>query len=397
MNAQDPLLSLETRSPNIEKGQTSLRILLVDDEPAILEYLGNLLTSWGHKVLPAKCSSQDDANRILHDAVTFPLDVAIIGTVMPGINGVELSMLISRVSPATVLILAIEECCISCSTHLMDEGLFVQPLPAPFEPQEIKDALNGAISTRHASGLVHHIRLPEESAYLEEANLPIELVRKLTGRVVTVDVLREEQPRRRRVEPDDVPLWIDPEGNYWNDYRPLRVLYTDDQRRVWRFRKTWLPGLQPQPENYVSLENSPCKRHVFREALNLPTEWDLWGINIPWETAHAANMQQVEVEVEVQTSTDHLPKSFWHDASGSAWRIPNDWRKRRIRLPESDLLILQGVPASIARAYGGQVVTVNYHPGSLCCLPDEYRFRDDNGKRWPVRIADCSVLGYGDR
>jgi len=236
------------------------------------------------------------------------------------------------------------------------------------------------------------LRLPKETFRLEEVNLPKELAQSLAGQSVSVDVLREEQPATRRVDPDDVPLLIDPQGNYWNDYRPLRVLYTDEQGRVWRFRKTWLPPLLPQPENLMSLESPFSESHVFREALSLPTEWDLWEINIPWETAHKARMRQVEVEVHV--ATDHPPKVFWHDPSGSVWRIPNDWRKRRIRLPECGTLILQGIPNSIARAYGGQVVTVNYHTGSLCCLPDRYRFRDDQGNRWPVQIADCLVVGH---
>jgi hypothetical protein len=39
---------------------------------------------------------------------------------------------------------------------------------------------------------------------------------------------------------------------------------------------------------------------------------------------------------------------------------------------------------------------VNCHPGSRCCLPEQYRFRDDEGSRLPVLIRDCVLLGYGD-
>jgi len=377
-----------------EEGVT-LRILLVDDEPVILECLTSLLTMWGHSVLTFHVCTVEEAKGVLLDASAFPFDVAIIGTVMPGINGMELAELVNRISPATVLILGIEDCCIECASHLMERGLFVHPLPAPFEQKELKDALSHAVSPRHANGLVHHLRLPKETFRLEEINLPKELAESLVGQHVCVDVLREEKPATRRVAADEVPLLIDAQGNYWNDYRPFRVLHTDEQGRVWRFRKIWFPGLLPQQENLVRLESSLSESHVFREALSLPTEWDLWEINIPWETAHMAGMRQVEVEVH--PSADHPPKVFWHDPSGSVWRIPNDWRKRLIELPESDILVRQGIPNSIARAYGGQVVTVNYHPGSLCCLQNQYRFRDDDGKRWPVQIADCSVLGYGER
>jgi hypothetical protein len=241
------------------------------------------------------------------------------------------------------------------------------------------------------NGLTHQLALPKEIGLLEEVNLPRGLAENLAGQTVSVEVLPEEQPATRTVDPNDVPLLIDPQGNYWNDYRPFRVLYTDDQGRVWRFRKIWFPGLLPQPENLLSLESSLSETQVFSEALSLPTEWDLWEINIPWETAHRAHLRHVEVEV--RTSTDHAPEVFWHDPSGSVWRIPNDWRQRRVQLPECDILICQGVPNSIARAYGGQVVIVNYHPGSLCCLSNQYRFRDDQGKRWAVQIADCLILG----
>jgi CheY-like chemotaxis protein len=380
--------------PSFARAEFSLRILLVDDEQAILETMGKLLTSWGCKVLPARCLGTDDANKILHDAAAFPFDVAIIGTVMPGIDGMQLSEQINRISPATVLILAIEESCIACSTQMMEKGLFVQPLPVPFDHQELKDALNGAISARHTNALVHLLRLPEEVSQLEAINLPTELARNLAGRSVSVDVLREEQPGTRKVEPDDIPLWIDEQGNHWNDYRPFRVLYTDDQNQVWRFRKIWLSGMKPPTENYTEDKNSSLKKAVFGEALSLPTEWDLSEINIPWEAANKANLRPVEVEVH--TSPDHRPKVFWRDSSGSLWRIPNDWRNRRIRLPESEVLMHQGLPVSVARAYGEKAVNVNYHPGSTCCLPDRYRFRDERGRQWPVRIEDCVVLGFGN-
>jgi len=42
------------------------------------------------------------------------------------------------------------------------------------------------------------------------------------------------------------------------------------------------------------------------------------------------------------------------------------------------------------------VVSVNYHPGSLCCLPEHYRFRDEERNKWRVKIRDCFLIGYGD-
>jgi len=55
------------------------------------------------------------------------------------------------------------------------------------------------------------------------------------------------------------------------------------------------------------------------------------------------------------------------------------------------------VPLQNQGGGSGKVVSVNYHPGSLCCLPDGYRFRDGHGGKWPVRAAECVLIGYGDR
>ena len=73
-----------------------------------------------------------------------------------------------------------------------------------------------------------------------------------------------------------------------------------------------------------------------------------------------------------------------------------DWRKHRVKLPECDVLVSQGFPDDVAEEYAGKIVSVNYHPGTLCCLQDQYRFRDTEGHRWPVRIGDCVLVGLGD-
>jgi hypothetical protein len=47
----------------------------------------------------------------------------------------------------------------------------------------------------------------------------------------------------------------------------------------------------------------------------------------------------------------------------------------------------------MAEEFADRIVTVNYHPGSLRCLPDGYRVRDGQGGKWPVRADDCVVVG----
>jgi|HubBroStandDraft_2_1064218.scaffolds.fasta_scaffold02466_5 hypothetical protein len=234
---------------------------------------------------------------------------------------------------------------------------------------------------------------PEEKYLLEEANLPGNLIDRVGGQNISAEIHPEEAPATRRVEPDDCPLLIDSKGNYWNDYRPIRVLYTDEQSQVWRFPRRWLPMFQPITEPRLESMETVWQEATFNETLTLPTEWDLWEINIPWRDCHKAGGKAIEVEIRIRPG--ELAMVSWRDPLGNLWRIPLDWRRRLIKLPKYDVLTLQQIPAEVAERVAETIVIVNYHPGSLCCLRDSYRFRDSLGNRWPVRILDCFVVGYG--
>lgn len=131
-------------SPNPDRADTSLRILLVDDESSILAYLAELLTSWGHHVLPFCGCSVAEVDGILRDATEFEFDVAIVDTVMPGTNGMQLLELINQVSPATVLVSADTGPCINTALELMKKGICVHPLVYPFEVRELQGILDSA-------------------------------------------------------------------------------------------------------------------------------------------------------------------------------------------------------------------------------------------------------------
>jgi len=236
--------------------------------------------------------------------------------------------------------------------------------------------------------------VPNQKSVLEEANLPSSVIAHIAGQSVWVETYPEEAPMTRRVEPDDFPLLIDPEGNYWNDYRPVRVLYADEDGQVWRFPRRWLPMLQPTTEPGLDSLETVWQEAAFSETLNLPSEWDLWEINIPWNECHRAGGRTAKVEVSIHPGEPSTVS--WRDSAGNRWRIPNDWRRRLIQLPKRDVLVRQEIPGEIAEDYAEKIVSVNYHPGSFCCLRDRYRFRDSQGNRWPVRIVDCVVVGYGD-
>jgi len=132
----------------------------------------------------------------------------------------------------------------------------------------------------------------------------------------------------------------------------------------------------------------------WHESFFPPTWWDLWDANIMEMSGTEALRGAWEIEVIV--APGKVPRVFWKGPSNHVWRIPHDWRRRRIRLPDRDGLLRNGLPQDISDEFGSRIVAVNYHPGSLCCLSDGYRVRDEQGGRWPVRAADCVVVGFGD-
>jgi hypothetical protein len=55
--------------------------------------------------------------------------------------------------------------------------------------------------------------VPEQKSVLEEVNLPSSVIALIAGQSVWAETYPEEAPLTRRVEHDDTPLLIDPEGD----------------------------------------------------------------------------------------------------------------------------------------------------------------------------------------
>lgn len=241
------------------------------------------------------------------------------------------------------------------------------------------------------------IKLPSDVADLEESNLPRELATALAGKAESVELLWEKAPDVRRAEPWDTDMLIDPEGRCWSEHCPLQVFFRDDSGSVWRLPRHWvvstfdfLQPLSPQPD----AEYRVARPQILVESLHLPSFWDLLEINIPRELAIAAAGKSTKIQVHL--SPDSPVRVTWSDPTGVQYVIPHTWRRRRVQLPGRDRLTDDGIPDEVAAIYAGRIVSVNFHPGSLCCLPEHYRFRDGQGNRWPVKIRDCFLVGYGD-
>ena len=220
------------------------------------------------------------------------------------------------------------------------------------------------------------IILPSEKFRLEEINLPEELATSLAGREITVDVLPEEPPLTRRFDlndlPDGLPILIDEEGVAWNAYSPPRVLYTDAGGRVWRLPRHWLSdGVSPvvDASRYEVTDElcwhesgpadvvGPVRHKHTGEALAGCME--KFGFKLALRRRNRQGLLERPVRVGVEDSPRLAATA--HQAA----------RLRRVaaKQPAQD----------IAEEFGGRIVAVNYHPGSLCCLSDGYRVRDGRG------------------
>jgi hypothetical protein len=241
------------------------------------------------------------------------------------------------------------------------------------------------------------ITLPSEVTELEEANLPSDLATALSGKEVTVELVWERKSSLRPAEPWDEELLIDPAGKYWSECSPLQVFFKEESGKIWRFPRRWVPGRfewlhqsAPIPDSRYHVATD----QILTESIHLPTYWDLLEINIPCELASAGPWGPRRVAVRI--SPCNSVRVTWSAQPGAQYMIPHTWRRRRVQLPNWEKLTEEGVPRDVATQYAGRVVSVNYHPGSLCCLPEHYRFRDEERNKWRVKIRDCFLIGYGD-
>jgi hypothetical protein len=181
---------------------------------------------------------------------------------------------------------------------------------------------------------------------------------------------------------------IAPDGMLWNDYRPLRLESDDGAGRTWRLPRHWLSR---SPERVTDTTVVPGPGSC--EVMSLPHAWDLLEINLPVETAVGLSGRWAEVWVRHGAGG---PEVNWTDSHGGDWRFPASWRRRHVRLPSAQRLSAEGAPEDVARACAGAVATVNYHCGSICCLPLHYRYKDAAGNKWRVRVDDCEIVGFGE-
>ncbi|HSC98096.1 MAG TPA: response regulator [Casimicrobiaceae bacterium] len=115
------------------------RVLIVDDEPSVAEFMRELLDSWG---LEASVTSEAEAALALVEADAEHYDVVITDQTMPRMSGLELAEEIRRMSagPPVVLYTGYED---AVDAGRLSAAGIKSLVRKPFEPSELRTVISG--------------------------------------------------------------------------------------------------------------------------------------------------------------------------------------------------------------------------------------------------------------
>ncbi len=128
------------------------RILIVDDQPAELEMMKDILDRDGYEVVAV--GSGEEALQLVHQA----FDLLLTDIVMPHMGGLELIKAFQEESPDTVLVLVTAYGSIETARAAMQQGAY-DYIVKPFDRTEICDAVAKALERK---------RLADENSRLKE-------------------------------------------------------------------------------------------------------------------------------------------------------------------------------------------------------------------------------------
>jgi hypothetical protein len=189
------------------------------------------------------------------------------------------------------------------------------------------------------------LRFPADPFRLEEVNLPKEVASAIAGQSVAIEIMAAGQPYTYTFETDDLPnglpVLIDRAGKIWNDRWRVRTHFATAATGY----GTFLDIGSKEASTFFTAEME------WTEHLHMPSWWDLQDAKI--DTRGSGRSAR-----EVDNCTGSGPpgeaiRVLWTDHPGRTWRIPANWRRKRIRLPGPEALIEVGVPEKIAEEFGG--------------------------------------------
>jgi two-component system, cell cycle sensor histidine kinase and response regulator CckA len=111
-------------------------VLVVDDEPAVLQFICHALDAYGYKAVPA-ADARQALEAVRNAGPVF--DLVLSDVVMPGMHGPELAREIKRLSPATSILL------MSGNAGLAELPAGSAFLEKPFALQALLDSVERAL------------------------------------------------------------------------------------------------------------------------------------------------------------------------------------------------------------------------------------------------------------
>jgi len=118
-----------------------MKILLVDCDAAVLQYLEKLLRDEGSEVAPVLYENEASATRAIEMAGAQQFDAAFVDFRMPSLSGIELCAQIKRVSPHTRTILMSTPIPPEGRAQLLSQGVTSEFFVEPSALQNLRDAL----------------------------------------------------------------------------------------------------------------------------------------------------------------------------------------------------------------------------------------------------------------
>jgi two-component system response regulator PilR (NtrC family) len=119
------------------------KILVVDDEQSMRDFLAILLTKEGHEVLTAKSGA--DALQAVQSEI---FDLVITDMKMPGADGMEVLKAVKEVSPETVVIMITAFATTETAVEAMKIGAY-DYIIKPFKVDELKLIINNSLEKRY--------------------------------------------------------------------------------------------------------------------------------------------------------------------------------------------------------------------------------------------------------
>jgi two-component system response regulator PilR (NtrC family) len=163
-------------------------IHVIDDEPIILEVLGELLTSEGYEV---EISSSGEEALDKHSTQSFGL--VLLDLLMPGMDGIEVLKKIKKIEPHAVIIIITAYPSVESAISAMKMGAF-DYIQKPFKHDELLLTVKRAIE---------HKKLQEENIRLKEdlgKKFSFEnIIGKSTGMKSIFEVIKAAAPSRSTI------------------------------------------------------------------------------------------------------------------------------------------------------------------------------------------------------